>query len=93
VMIAFLKGSRAEIDFRHVMLKRLTITGSTLRASPFERKVALARSLREKVWPLYAEGKLRAVTYATFPLAAAAQAHALMESSGHIGKIVLRVGA
>jgi len=92
VMIAFLQGSRAEIDFRHVMLKRLTITGSTLRASPFERKAALASTLRERVWPLYAEGKLRAVTHATFPLAEAARAHALMESSAHIGKIVLEVG-
>jgi putative PIG3 family NAD(P)H quinone oxidoreductase len=91
VMIAFLQGSRTEIDFRHVMLRRLTITGSTLRASPFARKAALARSLREKVWPLYAEGKLRAVTHATFPLAEAARAHALMESSAHVGKIVLRV--
>jgi putative PIG3 family NAD(P)H quinone oxidoreductase len=89
VMIAFLQGSRAEIDFRHVMMRRLTITGSTLRASPFERKAALARSLREKVWPLHAEGKLRTVTHATFPLAEAARAHALMESSAHIGKIVL----
>ena len=92
VMIAFLQGSRAEIDFRHVMMRRLTITGSTLRASPFERKAALARTLREKVWPLYAEGTLRAVTHATFPLAEATRAHALMESSAHIGKIVLAVG-
>jgi NADPH2:quinone reductase len=91
IMIAFLQGSRAEIDFRHVMMRRLTITGSTLRASPFERKAALARSLREKVWPLYAEGKLRTVTHATFPLADAARAHALMESSAHVGKILLRV--
>jgi putative PIG3 family NAD(P)H quinone oxidoreductase len=91
IMIAFLQGSRAEIDFRHVMMRRLTITGSTLRASPFERKAALARSLRDKVWPLYAEGKLRTVTHATFPLADAARAHALMESSAHVGKIVLRV--
>jgi putative PIG3 family NAD(P)H quinone oxidoreductase len=91
VMIAFLQGSRAEIDFRHVMMRRLTITGSTLRASPFERKAALARSLRDNVWPLYAEGQLRTVTHATFPLADAARAHALMESSAHVGKIVLRV--
>ena len=93
VMIAFLQGSRTEIDFRHVMMRRLTITGSTLRASPFERKVALARSLRDKVWPLYAEGTLRAVTHATFPLAEVGRAHALMESSAHVGKIVLRVAA
>jgi NADPH2:quinone reductase len=92
VMIAFLRGSRAEVDFRQVMLNRLTISGSTLRASPFERKATLARTLRENVWPLYAEGKLRAVTHAAFPLAEAARAHALMESSAHIGKIVLSVG-
>jgi len=93
LLIAFLRGSRAEIDFRHVMMRRLTITGSTLRASPFERKAALGRSLREKVWPLYAAGRLRTVTHATFPLADAARAHALMESSAHVGKIVLEVRA
>ena len=92
VMIAFLKGSRAEIDFRHLMMRRLTITGSTLRASPFERKAALAKELEANVWPLYAKGRLQTVTHATFPLAQAAEAHALMESSAHIGKIVLEVG-
>ena len=93
VMIAFLKGSRAEIDFRHLMMRRLTITGSTLRASPFERKAALAKALETHVWPLYAKGRLQTVTHATFPLAQAAEAHALMESSAHIGKIVLDVGS
>lgn len=92
VMIAFLRGSRAEIDFRHLMMRRLTITGSTLRASPFERKAALAKELEANVWPLYAKGRLQTVTHATFPLAKAAEAHALMESSTHIGKIVLEVG-
>ncbi len=91
VQIAFLKGGRAEIDWRPVMVKRLTITGSTLRASPYERKVALAQTLRERVWPLFAQRKLRTVIHATFPLAQAAQAHALMESSHHIGKIMLKV--
>ena len=89
--IAFLKGSRVECDWRFIMLKRLTITGSTLRASPPERKAALARELRENVWPLIEQGKLRQVIHATFDLADAAQAHALMESSKHIGKIMLRV--
>jgi putative PIG3 family NAD(P)H quinone oxidoreductase len=91
VMIAFLKGSRIESDWRHIMLKRLTVTGSTLRASPFERKVALARELRSNVWPLLERGEVKTVIYATFPVAGAAKAHALMESSQHIGKIVLKV--
>jgi NADPH2:quinone reductase len=91
VQIAFLKGSRIECDWRHIMMKRLTVTGSTLRASPFERKAALARELREEVWPLFERGELKTVVHATFPLAEAARAHALMESSQHIGKIVLRV--
>jgi len=93
VMIAFLQGGRAEIDFRPLMVRRLTITGSTLRASPFARKAELARSLETRVWPLYAGGKLRTVTHAVFPLADAAAAHTLMESSAHIGKILLEVRA
>jgi putative PIG3 family NAD(P)H quinone oxidoreductase len=91
VMIAFLKGSRIECDWRHIMLKRLTVTGSTLRASPFERKVALALELRSKVWPLFERGEVKTVIHATFPLAEAVKAHALMESSQHIGKIVLKL--
>ena len=93
VIIAFLQGSRVNVDWRHIMLKRLTVTGSTLRASPHERKVALARSLRDKVWPLFEAGKLRPVIHRVFPLAAAAEAHKLMESSTHIGKIMLEVRA
>ena len=92
VQIAFLQGSRVECDWRFIMLKRLTITGSTLRASPYERKAALARELRGKAWPLLEAGKVRVVIHATFDLADAAQAHALMESSKHIGKIMLRIG-
>jgi putative PIG3 family NAD(P)H quinone oxidoreductase len=91
VQIAFLKGSRIECDWRHILLKRLTVTGSTLRASPFERKAALARALRNEVWPLLERGELKTVIHATFPLADAPKAHALMESSQHIGKIMLRV--
>ncbi|MGE5170982.1 MAG: NAD(P)H-quinone oxidoreductase [Rudaea sp.] len=89
--IAFLKGSRVECDWRFIMLKRLTVTGSTLRASPPQRKAALAQALRENVWPLLEQGAIRQVIHATFDLADAPKAHALMESSRHIGKIVLRV--
>ena len=89
--IAFLKGSRVECDLRFMMLKRLTLTGSTLRASPAARKAAIARELRDKVWPLFAHGKVKPVIHATFTLDEAPQAHALMESSKHIGKIMLRV--
>ena len=89
--IAFLKGSRVECDWRFIMLKRLTVSGSTLRASPSQRKAMLARALHEKVWPLLEQGKVRSVIHATFDLAEAAEAHALMESSRHIGKIMLRV--
>jgi len=91
VLIAFLRGSRAEVDWRFVMLKRQTITGSTMRASPHERKAAIARALRERVWPLFPAGKLKPVIYRVFPFAEAATAHALMESSQHIGKIMLAV--
>jgi putative PIG3 family NAD(P)H quinone oxidoreductase len=90
--IAFLKGSRIECDWRFIMLKRLTVTGSTLRASPSERKATLARELREKVWPLLERGKVKSVIHATFDLADAKKAHVLMESSQHIGKLMLRVG-
>jgi NADPH2:quinone reductase len=73
------------------MLKRLTHTGSTLRARSVADKAAIARALEDKVWPLIAAGKVMPVIFKTFPLAAAAAAHALMESSQHIGKIVLTV--
>jgi len=87
--IAFLGGAKAEVNFAAVMMKRLTITGSTLRARPVAVKAKLAAQLREKVWPLLEAGKIAPVMAASFPLAEAAKAHALMESSGHIGKIVL----
>lgn len=91
VIIAFLRGSRAEVDWRHIMLKRLTVTGSTMRASPHERKAEIATALRERVWPLFEAGRLKPVIYRVFPLQEAAAAHALMESSQHIGKIMLAV--
>jgi NADPH2:quinone reductase len=91
VQIAFLQGSKAEVDFVRLMLKRLTHTGSTLRARPVADKAAIARELEAKVWPLLAEGRAKPVIHATFPLAEAAQAHALMESSTHIGKIMLLI--
>jgi putative PIG3 family NAD(P)H quinone oxidoreductase len=91
VIIAFLRGSRAEVDWRFIMLKRLTVTGSTMRASPHERKAAIAQALRERVWPLFEAGRLKPVIYRAFPLPEAAAAHALMESSQHIGKIMLAV--
>ena len=91
VQIAFLKGSRVECDLRFMMLKRLTLTGSTLRASPARRKAEIAAALREKVWPLLESGQVQQVIYETFDLADAAKAHELMESSRHIGKIMLRV--
>jgi len=89
--IAFLQASTVELDMRAIMMKRLTVTGSTLRASPAARKVALAEALREKVWPLFATGKVQVVLAQTFPLEQAAQAHALMESGTLIGKIALEV--
>jgi NADPH:quinone reductase len=91
VIIAFLKGSRAEVDWRSIMLKRLTVTGSTMRASPSARKAGIARTLRDRIWPLFEQGRLKPVIYRTFPFADAAAAHALMESSQHIGKIMLAV--
>lgn len=89
VSIAFLGGSKAEINFMPVMLKRLTLTGSTLRPLPIKRKGEIAKALEETVWPLIASAEITPVIHATFPLQDAADAHELMESSQHIGKIVL----
>jgi NADPH2:quinone reductase len=91
VQIAFLKGSKAELDLMPVMLKRLTVTGSTLRARPVADKAAIASTLKAKVWPLLDAGRLRPVIHTTLPLAEAAQAHRLMESNRHIGKIILTI--
>ncbi len=91
VNIAFLGGSKVEVDFMPMMLKRLTLTGSTLRPQSVERKGAIAEALEQRVWPMITAGDIRPMIHATFPLAEAAAAHALMESSQHIGKIVLTV--
>lgn len=93
VSIAFLRGPKVSLNLFPMMTKRLTLTGSTLRPRPVEVKAAIARALRQQVWPLLAAGKIKPVVHATFPLAEAAAAHALMESNAHIGKIVLTVAA
>ena len=87
--IAFQKGAKVEIDLLPLMLKRLTLTGSTLRPRSVAEKAEIARSLEAKVWPLLAAGECKPVIYRTFPLAEAWNAHRLMESSQHVGKIVL----
>ena len=89
VQIAWLEGAKVQANFTQLMLKRLTWTGSTLRPRSVEQKGEIARALEAKVLPLLAQGKVRPLVHATFPLAEAAKAHALMESSAHIGKIVL----
>jgi NADPH:quinone reductase len=91
VQIAFQGSSRANVDFLRIMLKRLTHTGSTLRARSVADKAAIARAIETNVWPLIAAGKIKPVIYRTFPLHEAGAAHALMETSTHIGKIVLTV--
>jgi NADPH:quinone reductase len=89
VSIAFLQGSKVEIDLLPMMLKRLTLTGSTLRPRTVEEKASICRALENYVWPLMTDGKVKPRIFKTFPLGEAAAAHALMESSAHIGKIVL----
>jgi NADPH2:quinone reductase len=89
ISIAFLKGSKVELDLLPMMLKRLTLTGSTLRPRSVDEKAAICRALENYVWPLIASGAVKPQIYRTFPLAEAAEAHALMESSEHIGKIML----
>ena len=91
VFIAFLRGPKTELDINEIMRRRLTLSGSTLRPRPVEFKGAIAQKLREKVWPLIEAGKIKPVIYKTFPLDLAREAHRLMESSQHIGKIVLTV--
>jgi NADPH:quinone reductase len=90
-LIAFLGGTKTSLDMTDILRRRLTITGSTLRPRPVEVKATIARALREKVWPLIEAGKIRPVIYRTFGLDEAAAAHALMESSEHVGKILLNV--
>jgi NADPH:quinone reductase len=91
VQVSFTGSPRATVDFRRLMFKRLTHTGSTLRARPVAEKAAIARAIEQKVWPLLVAGRLKPVIDSTFALNEAAAAHARMETSLHIGKIVLTV--
>jgi NADPH2:quinone reductase len=91
VFIAFLRGAKTELDINELMRRRLTLTGSTLRPRPVEFKGYVAKNLREKIWPLLEAGRIKPEIYKTFDLENAAEAHRLMESSQHIGKIVLTV--
>ena len=91
VQIALQNGIKADINLLPIMLKRLTITGSTLRARNTEFKVQIAKQLQKNVWPLLAKQQIKPIIYRSFPLAEAEKAHALMESSQHIGKIILTV--
>ena len=88
-MIAFLGGPKAEINFAQIMMKRITVTGSTLRPRSVQDKAVIAEALRKIVWPLIEAGRISPVMDSTFPLENAADAHRQIESSGHIGKIVL----
>jgi NADPH2:quinone reductase len=90
-LIALLGGARADVDLGQVLRRRLSISGSTLRPRPVAFKAAIAAKLQERVWPLFGQGKIKPVIHKTFPLERAAEAHALMESSTHVGKIVLQV--
>jgi NADPH2:quinone reductase len=90
-LIALLGGAKAQVDLGQVLRRRLSISGSTLRPRPVAFKAAIARQLRERVWPLIEQGRIKPVIYKVFPLEQAAQAQALMESSTHVGKIVLQV--
>jgi NADPH2:quinone reductase len=89
VLIATMGGSRATIDAGQLMRRRLTLTGSTLRNRPVAFKAGLARQLHREVWPLLESGQVRPVIHTVLPAREAARAHALMESSAHIGKIML----
>jgi len=91
-LIAFMGGTKSSLDMTDILRRRLTITGSTLRPRTVEVKASIARALREKVWPLIEAGTIRPVIYRTFGLEQADAAHALMESSEHVGKILLSVG-
>jgi NADPH2:quinone reductase len=91
VVISLLGGSRADINMGLILTKRLTLTGSTLRTRTVGQKAEVADAVHKNIWPLLAAGRVRPVIHATFPLAEAAEAHRLMETSSHIGKIVLTV--
>ncbi len=90
VQIAVQQGAKAQINLASIMMRRLTLTGSTLRPRSVAEKAVIAQALREKVWPKLATGEVRPIVHAVFPLEEAAAAHRLMESGAHIGKIILR---
>ncbi|MDN5843821.1 MAG: NAD(P)H-quinone oxidoreductase [Alcaligenaceae bacterium] len=91
VIIALLGGAKAQVDCGQILRRRLTITGSTLRARPVDFKAGIAQALRERVWPLLEAGTIRPVIHATFPLQDAARAHTMMDAGEQIGKIILTV--
>jgi NADPH2:quinone reductase len=91
VVIALLGGSKATADLGQILRRRLTITGSTLRPRPIEFKAAIVANLRKHIWPLLESGKIKPVVYKVFPLEEAAEAHKLMESSTHVGKLVCKL--
>jgi NADPH2:quinone reductase len=91
VIIALLGGAKGEVNFSEILRRRLTVTGSTLRPRPVAFKQDIANKLRERIWPLLEAGRIKPVIYKTFSLQQAAEAHALMESSTHVGKIMLSV--
>jgi putative PIG3 family NAD(P)H quinone oxidoreductase len=90
VQIALMQGSKAEVDFRYLLIKRVTLTGSTLRPRSVEEKTKIAQALQKNVWPLLESGSIRPIIHQIFPLKQASEAHRLMESSAHIGKILLK---
>jgi NADPH2:quinone reductase len=92
VQIAFLSGAKVEMDWTMLMMKRLTFTGSTLRARSVEEKARISLTMQQAIWPELQRGRLLPIIHAEFPLAQAEEAHRLMESSQHVGKIVLKVG-
>ena len=89
VQIAFLKGSKVELDLMRLMMRRLTLTGSTLRAQSPEAKTRMAKAIEQRVWPLIAAGKVKPVVDSTFDLAQASEAHRRIDDPDHVGKIVL----
>tara|TARA_Y100000588_G_scaffold391325_1_gene499595 strand:- start:341 stop:1345 length:1005 start_codon:yes stop_codon:yes gene_type:complete len=90
VQIALMQGSKAEVDFRYLLIKRVTLTGSTLRPRSVEEKTKIAQALQKNVWPLLESGAIEPIIHQTFPLKQASEAHRLIESSAHIGKILLK---
>ena len=91
VCIATLGGARAQVDMSQILQKRLTLTGSTLRSRPLAQKAAIAAAVRDHVWPLLSAGRVRPIIHATYPLAEAGAAQRLMETSTHVGKIMLEL--